>query len=140
MHDGAHAADVARTAVPGVTVTLWPAATHSLPLEQAAALDRAMVTFMAAQPRRMRRRRRRRAPPSPVADQRCRYERDRRNPECPPEAVREGGASAAPVVDTDPAWRMSLSAHDGEDRGAQRGTDANHDGGRDGGPGDRDFR
>ena len=48
MHDGAHAADVARTAVPGATVTLWPAATHSLPLEQAAALDRAMLTFMAA--------------------------------------------------------------------------------------------
>jgi pimeloyl-ACP methyl ester carboxylesterase len=48
MHDGARAADVARAAVPGATVTLWPAATHSLPLEQAAPLDRMILDFMAA--------------------------------------------------------------------------------------------
>jgi pimeloyl-ACP methyl ester carboxylesterase len=48
MHDGARAADVARAAIPGATVTLWPAATHSLPLEQAAPLGRAILAFMAA--------------------------------------------------------------------------------------------
>jgi pimeloyl-ACP methyl ester carboxylesterase len=48
MHDGARAADVARAAVPGATVTFWPAATHSLPLEQAAPLDRMILDFMAA--------------------------------------------------------------------------------------------
>ena len=47
MHDGARAADVARAAVPGATVTFWPAATHSLPLEQAVPLDRMILDLMA---------------------------------------------------------------------------------------------
>ena len=48
MHNGAHAAEVARTEIPGPTVELWPDATHSLPMEEAAQLDRAILTFMAS--------------------------------------------------------------------------------------------
>jgi hypothetical protein len=48
MHNGAHAAEVARTEIPDPTVELWPDATHSLPMEEAAQLDRAILTFMPA--------------------------------------------------------------------------------------------
>jgi pimeloyl-ACP methyl ester carboxylesterase len=48
MHNGAHAAEVARTEIPDPTVELWPDATHSLPMEEAAQLDRAILTFMAS--------------------------------------------------------------------------------------------
>lgn len=48
MHDGARAADVARIQIPDPTVAFWPDATHSLPMEQAAPLDKALLTFMAA--------------------------------------------------------------------------------------------
>jgi hypothetical protein len=48
MHNGAHAADVARAEIPDPTIELWPEATHSLPMEQAATLDRTILAFMAA--------------------------------------------------------------------------------------------
>jgi hypothetical protein len=47
MHNGAHAAGVARAEVPDLTIELWPDATHSLPMEQAARLDRTILAFMA---------------------------------------------------------------------------------------------
>ena len=46
MHDGARAADVARAELPHPTIELWPDATHSLPMEQTAALDRTILAFM----------------------------------------------------------------------------------------------
>jgi hypothetical protein len=48
MHNGAHAADVARTEISDPTVELWPDATHSLPMEESAKLDRAVLAFMAS--------------------------------------------------------------------------------------------
>jgi pimeloyl-ACP methyl ester carboxylesterase len=48
MHDGASAADVARAEIPDPTVELWRDATHSLPMEQTAQLDRTILAFMAA--------------------------------------------------------------------------------------------
>ena len=47
MHNGAHAADVARAEIPDLTIELWSDATHSLPMEQATTLDRTILTFMA---------------------------------------------------------------------------------------------
>jgi pimeloyl-ACP methyl ester carboxylesterase len=47
IHDGARAADVARAGLPSPTIELWPDATHSLPMEQTAALDRTILAFMA---------------------------------------------------------------------------------------------
>ena len=47
MHNGRHAADVARAEIRDATVELWPDATHSLPMEQAAKLDRTILAFMA---------------------------------------------------------------------------------------------
>ena len=47
MHDGARAADFARAELPYPTVELWPDATHSLPMEQTATLDRTILAFMA---------------------------------------------------------------------------------------------
>jgi pimeloyl-ACP methyl ester carboxylesterase len=47
MHNGAHAADVARAEIPDPTIELRPDATHSLPMEQATTLDRAILAFMA---------------------------------------------------------------------------------------------
>ena len=47
VHDGARAADVARAELPHPTIELWPDATHSLPMEQTAALDRTILAFMA---------------------------------------------------------------------------------------------
>jgi pimeloyl-ACP methyl ester carboxylesterase len=47
MHDAARAADVARAELPSPTIELWPDATHSLPMEQSAALDRTILAFMA---------------------------------------------------------------------------------------------
>jgi hypothetical protein len=47
MHNGAHAADVARAEIPDLTIELWPEATHSLPMEQAATLDRTILAFIA---------------------------------------------------------------------------------------------
>jgi pimeloyl-ACP methyl ester carboxylesterase len=47
MHDGVHAADVARADIPHPTVEVWPDATHSLPMEQTATLDRTILAFMA---------------------------------------------------------------------------------------------
>ena len=46
MHDGARAADVARAELPYPTIDVWPDATHSLPMEQSAALDRTILAFM----------------------------------------------------------------------------------------------
>jgi pimeloyl-ACP methyl ester carboxylesterase len=46
MHDGAHAADVARAVIPDATIELWPDATHSLPMEQNRTLGRAILEFM----------------------------------------------------------------------------------------------
>jgi hypothetical protein len=48
MHNGARAADVARTEIPDATVELWPDATHSLPMDETAHLDRAILAFMAS--------------------------------------------------------------------------------------------
>jgi pimeloyl-ACP methyl ester carboxylesterase len=48
MHNGAHAAEVARTEIPDPTVELWPDATHSLPMEESAQLDRTILAFMAS--------------------------------------------------------------------------------------------
>jgi pimeloyl-ACP methyl ester carboxylesterase len=48
MHNSDHAADVARAEIPDPTIELWPEATHSLPMEQAATLDRTILAFMAA--------------------------------------------------------------------------------------------
>jgi pimeloyl-ACP methyl ester carboxylesterase len=48
MHNGGHAADVARAEIRDATVELWPDATHSLPMEQGAKLDRTILAFMAA--------------------------------------------------------------------------------------------
>jgi hypothetical protein len=48
MHHGAHAADVARTEITDPTIELWSGATHSLPMEQAAQLDRTILAFMAS--------------------------------------------------------------------------------------------
>jgi pimeloyl-ACP methyl ester carboxylesterase len=48
MHNGARAADVARTEIPDPTVELWPDATHSLPMEETAQLDHALIAFMAS--------------------------------------------------------------------------------------------
>jgi pimeloyl-ACP methyl ester carboxylesterase len=48
MHNGAHAANVARAEIPDPTIELWSDATHSLPMEQAATLDRTILAFMAA--------------------------------------------------------------------------------------------
>jgi hypothetical protein len=48
MHNGAHAADVARTEIPDPTVELWPDATHSLPMEETAELDPEVLAFMAS--------------------------------------------------------------------------------------------
>jgi pimeloyl-ACP methyl ester carboxylesterase len=48
MHNGAHAANVARAEIPDPTIALWSDATHSLPMEQAATLDRTILAFMAA--------------------------------------------------------------------------------------------
>jgi pimeloyl-ACP methyl ester carboxylesterase len=47
MHDGAHAADIARAEIPDPTIELWPDATHSLPMEQTAQVDRTILAFMA---------------------------------------------------------------------------------------------
>ncbi len=47
MHNGRHAADVARSEIRDATVDLWPDASHSLTMEQAAELDRRILTFMA---------------------------------------------------------------------------------------------
>jgi pimeloyl-ACP methyl ester carboxylesterase len=47
MHNGARAADVARAEIPDSTIELWPDATHSLPMEQTAQLDRTILAFMA---------------------------------------------------------------------------------------------
>jgi hypothetical protein len=47
IHDGARAADVARAGLRSPTIELWPDATHSLPMEQTAALDRTILAFMA---------------------------------------------------------------------------------------------
>jgi pimeloyl-ACP methyl ester carboxylesterase len=47
MHNGRHAADVARSEIRDATVELWPDASHSLPMEQAAELDRRILAFMA---------------------------------------------------------------------------------------------
>jgi pimeloyl-ACP methyl ester carboxylesterase len=47
MHDGAHAADIARAEIPDPTIELWPDATHSLPMEQSAQVDRTILAFMA---------------------------------------------------------------------------------------------
>jgi pimeloyl-ACP methyl ester carboxylesterase len=47
VHDGARAADVARAGLPSPTIELWPDATHSLPMEQTAPLDRMILAFMA---------------------------------------------------------------------------------------------
>ena len=46
MHNGARAADVARAEISDPTIELWPDATHSLPMEQAAALDLTILAFM----------------------------------------------------------------------------------------------
>jgi pimeloyl-ACP methyl ester carboxylesterase len=46
MHDGAHAADVARAVIPDATIELWPDATHSLPMEQTETLGRVILEFM----------------------------------------------------------------------------------------------
>ena len=46
MHDGAHAAEVARAEIPDPTIELWPDATHSLPMEETAQLDRKILAFM----------------------------------------------------------------------------------------------
>jgi hypothetical protein len=46
MHDGAHAADVARAVIPDATIELRPDATHSLPMEQTETLGRAILEFM----------------------------------------------------------------------------------------------
>jgi pimeloyl-ACP methyl ester carboxylesterase len=48
MHDGAHAADVARAEIRDSTIELWPDATHSLPMEETAQLDRTILAFMAS--------------------------------------------------------------------------------------------
>ena len=48
MHDGARAAEVARAEIPDATVELWHEATHSLPMEQTARLDRTILAFLAA--------------------------------------------------------------------------------------------
>jgi pimeloyl-ACP methyl ester carboxylesterase len=47
MHHAARAADVARAEIPDPTIELWSDATHSLPMEQAAGLDRTILAFMA---------------------------------------------------------------------------------------------
>jgi pimeloyl-ACP methyl ester carboxylesterase len=47
IHDGARAADLARAGLPSPTIELWPDTTHSLPMEQTAALDRTILAFMA---------------------------------------------------------------------------------------------
>ena len=46
MHDGAHAAEVARAEIPDPTIELWSEATHSLPMEETAQLDRRILGFM----------------------------------------------------------------------------------------------
>ncbi len=46
MHNGARAAAVARAEIPDPTIELWPDATHSLPMEQTASLDRTILAFM----------------------------------------------------------------------------------------------
>jgi hypothetical protein len=46
MHNGARAAAVARAKIPDPTIELWPDATHSLPMEQTASLDRTILAFM----------------------------------------------------------------------------------------------
>ena len=48
LHNGARAAAVARAEIPDPTIELWPNATHSLPMEQTAPLDRTILAFMAA--------------------------------------------------------------------------------------------
>ena len=48
MHNAAHAVDVARTEMAEPTIELWPDASHSLPMEEAAPLDRTILTFMTA--------------------------------------------------------------------------------------------
>ncbi len=48
MHNSAHAADVGRAEIPDASIELWPDATHSLPMEQAAPLDRTILAFIAA--------------------------------------------------------------------------------------------
>jgi pimeloyl-ACP methyl ester carboxylesterase len=47
LHNGAQAAAVARAEIPDPTIELWPDATHSLPMEQSAPLDRTILAFMA---------------------------------------------------------------------------------------------
>lgn len=47
MHDAQAAAAVARTTLPEATVRVWPAATHSLPMEVAGELDGELAQFMA---------------------------------------------------------------------------------------------
>ena len=48
LHNGARAAAVARAEIHDPTIELWPNATHSLPMEQTAPLDRTILAFMAA--------------------------------------------------------------------------------------------
>ncbi len=47
MHDVPAAASVAREYLPNSTVRVWPAASHSLPMEVAEELDRDLLRFMA---------------------------------------------------------------------------------------------